>query len=166
MSFKTSLLLPCFGLLWMSIAAMPIDFAEKVYSKTYFSNGNLKAEGWKTGSIKTDYWYYYHANGNVAAKGHYTNNEKQGYWYFYSEIGNVLKEGHYDTGIAEKWWIFYDIATGVEERIQFETNRKNGYSLIYVRKRLKKVEQYQDDLKIGEWTSLWAFKKDNPDISL
>jgi antitoxin component YwqK of YwqJK toxin-antitoxin module len=34
------------------------------YTKTYFKNGQLQAEGWLIINQKVDYWFYYYENGN------------------------------------------------------------------------------------------------------
>ncbi|MAM27614.1 MAG: hypothetical protein CMC13_01190 [Flavobacteriaceae bacterium] len=139
---------------------------EKKYQKTFYDTGILKAEGWQIGTVKTDYWYFYHANGQVASKGTFRSNQKEGYWFYYNEEGHLLKEGHYKHGMASGWWIFYDIATHSEKRFQYNQNQKNGYALIYKNNRLRRAEKYHNNTKIGEWTSIFSFKRDNPDVSL
>ena len=138
---------------------------EKMYTKEYFSNGILKAEGWQSMNTKTDYWIFYHENGQVAAKGHFNTNKKEGYWYYYTPKGDLEKEGHYNNDIAEDWWIFYDIAVGNKIKFQYKNNQKNGFALHYIKRKLVKAEKYINDTKVGEWDSLWAFKRDNPDAT-
>lgn len=166
MVLKKSLLLFYFGILCMSYSLAATSLTDKNYQKKYYENGVLQAEGWHTGNAKTDYWYFYHANGTIAKKGSFRSNRKNGYWYYYSEDGELLKEGHYRDGITEGWWIFYDIATQTEKRFQHKNNQKNGYALIYKNNRLRRAEKYKNDSKIGEWTSVFSFKRDNPDVSL
>lgn len=139
---------------------------EKTYIKEYDTNGRLKAEGWKSMDTKTGYWTFYHQNGQVLSKGHFSNNQKHGYWYFYNDEGQLLKEGHFENGSAEKWWIFYDIATNNKSKFQFKNNQKNGFALRYKKNKLVKAEEYENGQKIDEWTSLIAFRLDNPTISL
>jgi antitoxin component YwqK of YwqJK toxin-antitoxin module len=38
--------------------------AQRSYTKTYFKNGQLQAEGWLIINQKVDYWFYYYENGN------------------------------------------------------------------------------------------------------
>lgn len=140
--------------------------AEKIYTKEYFSNGNIKAEGWSIMDAKTEYWTFYHENGNVSSKGHFVNNERNGYWHFYNESEQLLKEGHFENDSAENWWIFYDIVTQNKSKFQFKNNQKNGFALRYKKKKLVKAEEYKNGKKIDEWTSLIAFKLDNPSVSL
>lgn len=113
----------------------------KQYIKNYYENGTLKSEGWLTNNYKTDYWYFYDKN------------------------ANLKKEGHFVKGSAENWWIFYEIGSPYKSKIQFKNNKKNGYALCYKNNELIRAEKYKNDLKIGTWTSLLAFKIDNPDVS-
>jgi antitoxin component YwqK of YwqJK toxin-antitoxin module len=138
---------------------------EKVYTKKYYSNGIVKAEGWQMGTTKTDYWIFYHSNGIVASRGHFRNNSKNGYWYFNDIRGHLEKEGHYVDGSAENWWIFYDFTNSKTLKLQYKNNLKNGYSLCYKNGMLTKAEKYTNDKKVGEWTSFLAFKHDNPEVS-
>ena len=136
----------------------------KAYTKDYYTNGQLKAEGWSVGNSKTKYWKFYHANGKLASSGHFSENKKDGYWYFYREDGSLEREGHYDKGIAQKWWIFYDLAGRNKEKVEFQNNQKNGYSLIYKGSKLVKVRKFKHDTIVGEWTDKKSFKRDNPEI--
>lgn len=138
--------------------------AEKLYQKEFYPNGQIKSEGWMKMDSKTDYWYFYHPNGKVASKGTFRNNKKHGYWYFYSENGLPVKEGHFILGSAENWWIFYDSQTEFSSKFQFKNNKKNGFALRYKKKRLIKAEKYINNKKEGEWTSVLAFKRDNPEV--
>ncbi len=140
--------------------------ADKMYSKQYDGQGSLQAEGWIQNDVKVNYWYYYHSNGKVASEGHYENNNKSGYWQFYNKEGKVVKEGHYNQGIAENWWIFYDLATNTKQKIQYQNNQKNGFSLVYQGRKLQKVEKYVNDNHKGTWTDIRSFKRDNPEVSL
>jgi antitoxin component YwqK of YwqJK toxin-antitoxin module len=158
---KTLAFLIFFGITMISGFAA----GEKVYIKKYWANGTIKAEGWQMDTVKTDYWIFYHSNGIVASKGHFRNNNKNGYWYFNDIGGHLEKEGHYVNGSAENWWIFYDITNSKTRKIQYKNNLKNGYSLCYKNGKLTKAEKYTNDKKVAEWTSLLAFKLDNPGVS-
>jgi antitoxin component YwqK of YwqJK toxin-antitoxin module len=48
--------------------------AQRSYTKTYFKNGQLQAEGWLIINQKVDYWFYYYENGNKK-EGHYEDNK-------------------------------------------------------------------------------------------
>ena len=92
-------------------------------------------------------------------------------FYFGGHDGIInFKEGHFIKDKAEKWWIIYDIAGNKENRItrkyQYKNNKKNGYCLLYKNDKLFKAEKYSNDLKLGEWTDIFSFKKDNPNASL
>lgn len=145
--------------------------AKKEYHREFYENGALKAEGWKVQDQKTAYWYNYYPNGNISEKGHFRNNQKEGYWYFYSSDKKLIKEGHFINNKAEKWWIIYDIATNnkkdkVTRKYQYRNNKKNGYCLLYKNNKLFKAEKYIENQKIGEWTDVSSFRKDNPNASL
>jgi antitoxin component YwqK of YwqJK toxin-antitoxin module len=42
--------------------------AQRSYTKTYFKNGQLQAEGWLIINQKVDYWFYYYENGKKKKK--------------------------------------------------------------------------------------------------
>ncbi|WP_026450358.1 toxin-antitoxin system YwqK family antitoxin [Aequorivita capsosiphonis] len=137
----------------------------KQYIKNYYENGIIKSEGWLVNNYKSGYWKFYTQNANLSSKGPFKNNKKNGYWYFFDEGANLKKEGHFVNGSAENWWIFYEIGTPYKSKIQFESNKKNGYALCYKNNNLIRAEKYKNDLKTGTWTSISAFKQDNPDAS-
>ena len=145
-----------------------IAFSQDTHSKEfvyeYDSHGALIAEGWLCRGEKVDYWYFYHSNGVVSKKGHFNKGEKKGYWYFYNPSGKLEKEGHFENGKAENWWIFYN--QNNQAKFQYKNNKKNGFALLYEKNKLMKAEKYEDDQKVGEWTSLSAFKMDNPNAPL
>ena len=140
------------------------------YYKDFYMDGTLKEEGWKESEKKIGYWYFYHTNGKIASQGNFKNNKKDGYWYFYNAKSKKIKEGHFKKNNAENWWIIYDIADASTNKIvrkyQFRNNKKNGFCLLYKNNELFKAEKYMDDEKIGEWTSIQSFKRDNPNASL
>lgn len=166
MLFKKYLFFILFGIISGSYAVSSKPLTEKKYTKEYDANGNLKAEGWKSMNSKTGYWTFYHINGAVSSKGHFSTNAPHGYWYFYNHQGRLIKEGHFKNGSAENWWIFYDLATKGKSKFQFKYNQKNGFALRYKKNKLVKVEEYIQGQKVAEWTSLFAFKLDNPNVSL
>jgi len=138
---------------------------EKMYSKEYYNNGQIKAEGWEMGEMKMGYWKFYHPNGALASEGRFKKNKKNEYWHFYNEKGALTREGHYLSGSAENWWIFYDIANAKTSKFQFKKNQKDGFCLRYKKRKLIRVEKYTNNTKVGEWTSILAFKRDNPGVS-
>ncbi|WP_298353059.1 hypothetical protein [uncultured Dokdonia sp.] len=135
------------------------------YHKEYHNNGTIKAEGWVMGEQKIKYWKFYHSNGELMSQGHYANNLKTDYWYFYNSQGKLVREGHYEQGKAQNWWIFYDIARQETRKTQYVNNEQEGFCLVYKNNKLIKVEKYEANQLKGEWTSVRAFRRDNPDIS-
>ena len=138
----------------------------KKYVREFYQNGQLKAEGWQQMQAKTDYWIFYRADGSVSSKGHYKQNKRHGYWHFYHSDGTVEKEGHFIANRAEDWWIFYEIGNANKSKFQFKNNLKDGICLRYKNNRLIKAERYEKGRKMGEWTSVRKFRKDNPDVQL
>ncbi|MDY8134778.1 hypothetical protein [Aquimarina sp. 2201CG5-10] len=138
----------------------------KEYHYEYYTDGTIKSEGWKLGDNKVDFWHFYYPNGKVSSEGHYINNQKHGYWYFYSDKSDLLKEGHFINDKAEKWWIIYDIAAGITKKYQYKNNKKEGFCLLYKNNKLFKAEKYINNMKTGEWTDIFSFKRDNPNASL
>lgn len=135
---------------------------DPVYIKEYYSDGSLKAEGWRANDMNQNYWIYYYPNQAVAKKGHFLNDKMNAYWYFYAEDGNLSKEGHFNEGKEVNWWVFYK--GDISKKIQYSNGNKEGYALIYKNKQLKKAEKYTQNIKTGEWTSLIKFKLDNPEV--
>jgi len=135
---------------------------QKKFTRNFDSQGVLLSEGWTLNGQKTDFWTYYHINGRVAKKGHFDEGKKNGYWYFYSENSHLIKEGAYLDDRANDWWIFYNEYGTL--KIQFKSGMKNGLALVYQNSRLKKALRYDENKKIGEWTSYVKFKRDNPDL--
>ena len=156
-----------FGIVTSMNATSTLSLEEgvKMYSKEYYDNGQIKAEGWEMGTAKMGYWKFYHPNGILASEGHFKKNRRSDYWHFYNEKGTLLKEGHYLSGSAENWWIFYDIANAKTSKFQYKDNQKNGFCLRYKKRKLIRVEKYTNNSKVGEWTSIFAFKRDNPGVS-
>lgn len=154
------------ALLFLICTSFTADTEPQMYSKEYYSNGQIKAEGWLSGTQKTKYWIFYHENGATASEGHFNNDHKTDYWHYYNKQGKLIKEGHYDKGIAQNWWIFYDIARLETRKIQYKDNQKNGFCLVYENKKLTKVEKYVEDQYKGEWDSVRTFRRDNPEVSL
>lgn len=141
---------------------MPLTQIDKEFKREYYASGNLKAEGWIQGSQKEGYWTYYYNDGSKQKKGHYHKDKKKGYWYFYSEEKKLSKEGHYIGGKKNGWWIFYE--NNNKTKIQFENGKREGFALVYINKKLQKAIKYEEDQKMGEWSSFWSFKKDNPQV--
>lgn len=158
MIFKLILNLSLFGFLIQLIPQSTVP----VYIKEYYSDGSLKAEGWRSNQMNQNYWIFYYPNHEVAKKGHFLNNKMNDYWYFYSDDGNLSKEGHFSKGEEMNWWVFYN--GNICKKIQFINGNKDGYALIYKNNQLKKAEKYTHNIKTGEWTSLIKFKLDNPEV--
>ncbi|SHI67088.1 toxin-antitoxin system YwqK family antitoxin [Pseudozobellia thermophila] len=155
-------MLPQLSYLWLFL---PIFMAasEQVgrYHKTYYPNGNLKAEGWVQNGDKTDYWKFYHLNGTLSEEGHFAQNERNGYWHFYNSSGTKEKEGHYNKGLKTKWWLFYDRYGNIAHKCQLKNDKKHGYCLKYRNQKLTSAEKYENGKKINEWFSFASFRRDN-----
>ena len=113
------------------------SFTKKVYVKKYYESGVLAAEGWQINQVKTDYWFFYFSNGKKKEEGHFKNNQKS------------------------KWWIFYNEKGEITEKIEFQNNRKNGYAILYKNNTIVCVQKFKENLKVKQWESLAAFKKDH-----
>lgn len=133
-----------------------------IYSREFYENGILKAEGWKNGTLKENYWYFYYPNQNISKKGHYLHDSQEGYWFFFEKDNVLAKEGNFEDGVENGWWIFYN--GDITKKMFFKNGEKEGFALIYKNNKLKKAEKYSNNLKTGEWTSLIKFKYDNPEV--
>jgi hypothetical protein len=128
----SSLFILFFALLFLSET-----YSQKTYSKTYYDNGNMKAEGWMLESKKIDYWF------------------------FYRKDATKEKEGHYVNGNKESWWIFYNELEEISQKCQFKKNKKNGYCLVYKNNNLNKACKFKDGKLIKEWEDYASFRKEN-----
>lgn len=108
----------------------------------YYSNGNLKEEGWTE------------------------NNQKVDYWFFYNENGTKKEEGHFDENQKIKWWVFYNSKGKLIKKSEFEGNKLNGFTIVYDQSKIIRAEKYSMNKKTDEWESVEAFKKDNPFLFL
>lgn len=139
-----------------------LNTESKEFIRNYDGNGNLISEGWVQNGEKNYFWTFYHSNGEISKKGHFLDGRKDGYWYFYNQTGDLIKEGTYTNDVENDWWVFYN---GVKmTKTQFNDGFKDGYALIYLKGKLKKAERYKANKKIGEWTSYFKFRKDNPNV--
>ncbi len=118
------------------------SYGQKTYVKNYYSNGNLKEEGWSLNSEKEAYWFFYNENGKKISEGHYVQNQKSNWWIFYDEKGKVIKKS------------------------EFSDNKLNGFTIIYKKSKIIRAEKYSMNKKTKEWESISAFKKDNPFLFL
>jgi antitoxin component YwqK of YwqJK toxin-antitoxin module len=112
-------------------------FAQKKYQKEYYSNGNLKAEGWLLADKKSNYWYFYNSNGDKKEEGHFKNNQKT------------------------SWWIFYDSNQKITKKCEFQNNLPSGLCLLYTNGKIQKAEKYTNGKIVKTWTNLSQFIKDN-----
>ena len=141
---------------------LPLTQTERVFKREYDASGFLKAEGWVEGSTKEGYWTYYFKDGSPKKKGHYHKDKQQGYWYFYSLEKKLLKEGHFTSGVKNGWWTVYENNTTT--KMQYINGKREGFALVYTNKKLQKALKFEEDKKMGEWNSLWSFKRDNPHV--
>lgn len=148
----------CYGPILLILLSSPIH---KTYHRDYFDNGNVRAQGWKLGNSKEDFWKYFHTNGKLMKQGHYKMNQKEGYWYFYDKEGKLVMQGHMSNGQKVDWWLFYDDNEKINHKCQLKDGVKNGYCLKYVDEKLKSAEKFQNGKKIKEWFSFASFKKEN-----
>ncbi|MFK7749264.1 MAG: toxin-antitoxin system YwqK family antitoxin [Kordia sp.] len=135
--------------------------AQKKYKKSYFDNGQLQEEGWTKKGVKIKHWKFYYQNGALKKQGSFKNGKPAKYWYFYRANGTKESAGHFVNGKKSKWWLFFDMNGNVNHKCQLKNNQKNGYCLRYMDEELIRAEKYQNGKKIGEWTDLKSFKKEN-----
>jgi hypothetical protein len=109
---------------------IPITSKGKFYKKTYFSNGQMKAEGWIENGRKNYFWISYFENGNKKSEGHYLNDTKRDWWVFYNEIGQKTNEGHYTAQV------------------------KTGFHHIYEDGKPIYAGHFVNDIKKGTWVTL------------
>ncbi len=114
----------------------------KVYIKNYFENGQIESEGWIQENQKVAYWFYYYENGNKKEEGHYVNNKKT------------------------KWWSSYNEKEIIQKKCQFFNDKLEGFAIIYKNGNIIRAEKFKMNIKIKQWETLSAFRKDNTLTSL
>ncbi|WP_019037461.1 toxin-antitoxin system YwqK family antitoxin [Psychroflexus tropicus] len=132
------------------------------YVKSFYDNGNLKAEGWIKNELKQNYWYYYYPQGHVKSKGKFQDNKKAGYWFYYNETGLKTKEGHYKNGMATSWWNYYKEDTIVS--VELVDGKREGLALYKVNGKPVKAEYYVKGERTHEWFSLKEFRENPIDL--
>lgn len=132
-----------------------------VYHEEYFNNKVLKAEGWMLNGKKVQYWKFYNTYGVLKSEGHFENDVRTKYWFFYRANGSLWKEGTFTNGIIDDWWDFYDTKEQIIERCQYKSGLKNGYRVVFVNAKPKRVEKFELDTKTDQWTSYASFVLDN-----
>ena len=135
--------------------------AQKKHHKNYYSNGQIKEEGWVIDGQKNGYWKFYYSNGILTKEGHFKNNKPTKYWYFYRKNKSKEKEGHFKNGQKNNWWLFYSKQGEMNHKCQLKDGKKNGFCFRYHQSKLIKAEKYRKGKKIKEWTNLKSFKKEN-----
>lgn len=136
-------------------------FSQKTYHKIFYTNGNIKEEGWLQNDKKINYWKFYYKNGTLKKEGHFKNNLQTKYWCFYRKDASKEKEGHFINGKQNKWWLFYDTNGNVNHKCQLKNNQKNGFCLLYKNQQLIKAVKFKNGKKLKEWDNLSSFAKDN-----
>ena len=136
-------------------------FMTKEYHREYHDNGMVKAEGWKLGDRKEDFWKFFYSDGTLMEQGHYKGNQRVGYWYFYTPEGQLQMEGHYEHGKMVMWWLFYDEHGKINHKCQLHHGIKNGYCLKYKNEKLTSAQKYSNGKKIKEWYDFRSFRKEN-----
>ena len=120
------------------IIAFSTSFGQtKLYIKNYFENGKIESEGWMINNQKTNYWFYYFDNGNKKEEGHYLSNKKT------------------------KWWITYDDNEVIQKKCHFLDDKLEGLMFVYENGKIIRAEKYKMNIKIKQWHSIAAFRKDN-----
>jgi len=79
------------------------------YTKNYYANSiNIQSIGHYNNGMQQGFWKSFYRNGNKKAEGHYEAGKKQGYWKEYHKNGNVKSEGHINDCKPSGYWKFYD----------------------------------------------------------
>jgi antitoxin component YwqK of YwqJK toxin-antitoxin module len=66
--------------------------------KQYFSNGQLRTEGFYVSGVKNGLWKSYHENGTLHSKGMYKHGYWDGLWVDHYEDGSIRSKGYYQNG--------------------------------------------------------------------
>jgi antitoxin component YwqK of YwqJK toxin-antitoxin module len=76
--------------------------------KTFFSNGQLKENGYLNQGTPEGAWKAFNNNGTLRAIGQYEKGYQVGHWKFNDERGCLRAEGSYINGKQKGKWTYYD----------------------------------------------------------
>lgn len=74
---------------------------------------------------------FYYPNGNISAEGTITDGQPDGYWKNYYEDGTLKSEGNRLYFELDSIWRFYNPDGQMSSAINYRNDKKNGYSLNY-----------------------------------
>lgn len=139
----------------------------KFYEKEYYSNANLKAEGWIENGKRVDYWFEYEINGHVKKQGPYLKGLKHGFWFENNSKNYKELKGYYSQNKKTGWWTF-TLYTGEKKKIQYKNNIPDGLVLYFKKGNLRpyKAERFKEGKYLGSWLDYSNFKKDNPNFKM
>jgi len=132
-------------------ARMMFDSLEdESFTKLYYKNGKLAAEGWHVNKVKDSVWTYYsefdgsvrirepfqngelhgvvrsyYSNGNVSEEVKWLQNEKNGSWKQYYENGSVRLESNYNKDSLNGRYELYYADSTLKVKGTYLDNRKN-----------------------------------------
>ncbi len=129
----------------------------KIYSK-----GNVLAQGMMdTAGNKNGLWKTFYANGNLRANGNYLNNKHVGDWIYYYDNGKIEQAGKYDNkGRAQGVWKWYypcenpcNGEFGTLKKVENYKNNKLDGDFTEYNDSGKVINKglYQDNEKEGTW---------------
>ena len=143
---------------------IPLVSCKQTYV-TYYSNGNLKEEGFIKNDINEGLWKYYYKDGQLDKKGNFKNGKKDGLWEAYLN-GKIVQSYNYKLDKLEGVLITYYTEMDenfnshplpqIEIKVSYINNKMNGiYEDFFINGKHSEIGFYVDGLKAGEWKTFW-----------
>ncbi|MEM6523951.1 MAG: toxin-antitoxin system YwqK family antitoxin [Bacteroidota bacterium] len=116
----------------------------------FFKNGNVQAEGLHENGKKTGDWKYYFKDGSLAASGTFKNNQAEGKWSYFHENGQKSSEGVFVGGQKDGYWGLFSENGKLKGETTYETG-DGIYKEYYPSGKLKLEGQVDNDINQGLW---------------
>lgn len=136
-------------------ARMVFDtIAERNYTRLYYQNGSLAAEGRFVQQVKDSVWTYYSEfDGTVRITEPYDSGKLQGIVRRYYPAGSVSEEVHWDQHQKSGPWRRYYQDGSLRLESSYAENKLNGGYAVYSPDSTIKVRgTYLDNLSNGTWS--------------
>lgn len=115
-----------------SSAGYLLDGKPEGYWRSYYRNGNLKAEGNRKNYQLDSVWIFYNENGQKTAEIPYDQGVKNGMVRSYEE-GVLIKEEPYVSGDLQGWVRYYYDSGELEKEVPYADNKAEGTGFLYAR---------------------------------
>lgn len=112
------------------IKTVTYDFGSGTF-RTYFNNGNLKAECEKVNNQLQGKMTWYHPNGKVDGTCKFVDDEREGEMVVYYDSGKLRYKGVYSKGLRQGIWKWYYENGQLQTQIIYKDGEREGECIWY-----------------------------------